>query len=76
MALLAEKMDEDVFPVGDLIELRGNIPQFAFGADVIEIDGKLACQLFGDIVDRSDPTVEKLGDVPREQVRIFDENPA
>ena len=57
VTLLAQKMNELVPPVGDLINLGGYLPQPAFGPDIIEKGRKKPGELFGQVIHRRDAAV-------------------
>ena len=76
MDLFPQKMDEYVFPMGDLIYSRGYVPEFPFGTDIIEIDRKEICQLLDKVINRFDFAVQELGNIPGKQISVLDENTA
>ena len=76
MTLFAQKMEQNILAVIDLIQLGRNVAQLSFSADIIEIHREKARQLFGNIVDRLDAAIEKARNIPWEKVRILDENAA
>src|SRR5208282_2819228 len=74
--LLAQKMNKPV-PAGEcLVHGRGNLPQFTFCADFIEIDRENTSHLLDHFIDRGDVRVEEFRDVPLEKVGVGNEYPA
>ena len=70
MRLLAQEMDEFVLAAVSLVQLGGYIAQFAFCADVVEKDRHHLGELLGQIVNRGNGMVQKLGDVSLEKVCV------
>ena len=57
MTLLAQKMNQHVPAMGDLIQLSRHIPELAFGADIMEKDRKKSDQLLNKVKNRINITV-------------------
>jgi len=76
VGLLAEKIDQAVVAAGQLIHTGRQVPEFSFGADFAEVNGKQPQKLLDQTVGRSNVRVEQTGNVALNQVRIPDENAA
>ena len=76
MDLLAEEMHQLVLTARDLVHVGGDVADLALGANLIEIDGEDAGELFHLLIIRRDIGVEDLGDLPLEQVGVAEEDAA
>ena len=57
MTLLPEVMNQNIPTPGYLIDTRGNVPQPALGADIVEINREQPRKLLGQVVNRIDAAV-------------------
>ena len=50
MTLLAQKVNQNISTMGELIQTGGDISELTFGTDIVEINRKQTHQLFAQIV--------------------------
>ena len=70
VGLLPKEVYKLVVTGRKLINLGGDIPQFAFGADFAEVDRKDSEELFYQTVRRRDIGIEKLGNIFLDEICI------
>ena len=74
MALFSQKMDEDILTKADFVNFGRDIPQFSLGSDVVKVGGEESGQMFCQVVDRSDISIEEATDISRKEIRISNEH--
>ncbi len=71
MALLAEKMDEDILAFMQLVEFGGHVAQLTLGPDLVEKDRHQLGELLGQVIDRFYRVIEQLGYITLKKIRVF-----